>query len=200
MSQQTLEKQFPGLYAIGSILVRSYPLVNECEATLIDSGLLWEPRLVRKRLQQAGLSLDHLRTILLTHGHLDHTANLQWYRRHTKATILAHPLEKAHIDGTFPYPRPNWICDALERIGRKVLRYHPVTIAHELKRDMEIPVWGGLRVVALPGHTEGHCGFYFYFVNYLACTFSRYIRISAREPDGLRESQAFLRLSARLAG
>jgi hypothetical protein len=32
---------------------------------------------------------------------------------------------------------------------------------------------------------------YFYFVNYLACTFSRHIRISAREPDGLRESQAF---------
>ena len=25
---------------------------------------------------------------------------------------------------------------------------------------MELPYWGGLRVIYLPGHTEGHCGFY----------------------------------------
>ena len=24
----------------------------------------------------------------------------------------------------------------------------------------ELPFWGGLRVMFLPGHTEGHCGFY----------------------------------------
>ena len=24
----------------------------------------------------------------------------------------------------------------------------------------ELPFWGGLRVVHLPGHTLGHCGFY----------------------------------------
>ncbi len=24
----------------------------------------------------------------------------------------------------------------------------------------ELPIWGGLRVIALPGHTHGHCGYY----------------------------------------
>ena len=106
MFRRRLENTFPGLHVIGSFLVRSYLLIDEGEAVLIDSGLLWEPHTVKMRLRASGLPLEHLTTILLTHGHLDHTANLSWYRKHTKARVLAHPLEQIHIDARSPTRGP----------------------------------------------------------------------------------------------
>ena len=47
-----------------------------------------------------------------------------------------------------------------EWIGRRLLRmpaFRPDQLLHD---GDELPIWGGLRVVALPGHTHGHCGFY----------------------------------------
>lgn len=29
-----------------------------------------------------------------------------------------------------------------------------------ITNGQELPFWGGLRVIHLPGHTRGHCGFY----------------------------------------
>ena len=49
---------------------------------------------------------------------------------------------------------------ALEALGRRVLRYRPVEIDEPLQDGLELPYWGGLRVIHLPGHTQGHCGFY----------------------------------------
>jgi glyoxylase-like metal-dependent hydrolase (beta-lactamase superfamily II) len=36
----------------------------------------------------------------------------------------------------------------------------PARIDVPLADGDELPLWGGLRVVHLPGHTLGHCGFY----------------------------------------
>ena len=51
-------------------------------------------------------------------------------------------------------------CGRLERVGYGVLRYRPAQIDRCISDGDELPFWGGLRVVHLPGHTEGHCGFY----------------------------------------
>jgi glyoxylase-like metal-dependent hydrolase (beta-lactamase superfamily II) len=48
----------------------------------------------------------------------------------------------------------------LEACGRIILRYRRAAIDHLLHDGMELPYWGGLRVIHLPGHTAGHCGFY----------------------------------------
>jgi glyoxylase-like metal-dependent hydrolase (beta-lactamase superfamily II) len=48
----------------------------------------------------------------------------------------------------------------LERIGHNLLNYRPAKIDRFIAEGEELPFWGGLRVVHLPGHTEGHCGFY----------------------------------------
>ena len=45
--------------------------------------------------------------------------------------------------------------------GRAVLRVgRPAAIDVPIADGDELPFWGGLRVVHLPGHTLGHCGFY----------------------------------------
>jgi len=130
------------------------------EAVLIDTGLVGEmPRVERVR-HELGLEWSGIKAILLTHGHLDHTGNLARLKELTGASVWAHPLEQRHIDGTFPYRGTARLCGWMEAAGRRVFNYRTASLDQPLVPDMELPWWGGLRVIHLPGHTEGHCGFY----------------------------------------
>jgi glyoxylase-like metal-dependent hydrolase (beta-lactamase superfamily II) len=130
------------------------------EAVLIDTGLMGEMGRLEATLKSAGLGWTAIRAILLTHGHLDHTGNLAKIKALSGAPIFAHPAEQAHIDGTFPYRGAARLCGAMEAVGRAVLRYRAVRIDEPLAPGAELPFWGGLEVVHLPGHTAGHCGFF----------------------------------------
>ena len=134
--------------------------VAKKEAILIDTGMFGEMPRLGALLRDIGLDWPDIKAILLTHGHLDHTGNLAQIKELTKAPILAHSLEQPHIDGVYPYRGPSRVCGALESIGRGLFRYRPVAIDQPLVPETELPCWGGLRVIHLPGHTVGHCGFF----------------------------------------
>ena len=152
---------YPGIHTIRGVMGVCHLLTDRDSAILLDTGLVGEPWLIRRRLKALGFKPDDVKAILLTHGHLDHAGNLAWAKQWTGAPIYAHPLEQAHIDGTYPYGGASIWCGRLERAGRAVLRVgRPATIDMTLADGDELPFWGGLRVVHLPGHTLGHCGFY----------------------------------------
>ncbi len=130
------------------------------EAIIIDTGLVGEMGRLKQILERIGLDWHDIHAILLTHGHLDHTGHLAELRQLTGAPVFADPDEQRHIDGTFPYRGASRVCGAMEAFGRAVLRYRPAAIDHPLHAGMQLPFWGGLRVIHLPGHTQGHCGFY----------------------------------------
>jgi len=130
------------------------------EAVLIDTGLVGEMPLLSRTLRKIGLDWRNIKAILLTHGHLDHTGHLVQVKQRTGAPLLAHAADQPHINGSFPYRGASRVCGALEAFGRWVLRYRAVDIDERLHDGMELPYWGGLKVIHLPGHTEGHCGFY----------------------------------------
>jgi glyoxylase-like metal-dependent hydrolase (beta-lactamase superfamily II) len=153
---------FPGIYTIRGVMGVCHLLVDaQRDAVLLDTGLVGEPWQIRWRMRRLGLKPESIKAILLTHGHLDHAGNLAWVKSWCGAPIYAHPAEQAHIDGTYPYTGASMWCGRLERAGRAVLRVgQSAAIDVPLGDGDELPFWGGLRVVHLPGHTLGHCGFY----------------------------------------
>ena len=129
-------------------------------SAMIDTGMFGEPVFIRRLLGRLGLKPHSIKTILLTHGHLDHAGNLAGLKKWTGAKVFSHAAEQQHIDGTYPYQGVNRWCGRLEAAGRKVFRYQPVQIDEFLSDGQQLPFWGGLQVIHLPGHTLGHCGFF----------------------------------------
>lgn len=127
---------------------------------MIDTGMVGEPFLIRRLVRRLGLKPGSIKAILLTHGHLDHAGNVAWLKEWTGAKIYAHVEEARHIAGTYPYTGITRWCGRLEAAGRRLFRYRAAAIDQFLADGDELPFWGGLRVMHLPGHTAGHCGFY----------------------------------------
>jgi glyoxylase-like metal-dependent hydrolase (beta-lactamase superfamily II) len=150
----------PGLYPIRGVMSVCHLLVEGDAAWMLDTGMVGEPALIRRRMRQLGLGPQSIRGILLTHGHLDHAGNLAALKRWTGAPVYGHPAEQLHVDGRYPYQGINRWCGRLEALGRWAFRYRPAAIDEFIGEGDELPFWGGLRVVHLPGHSTGHCGFY----------------------------------------
>jgi glyoxylase-like metal-dependent hydrolase (beta-lactamase superfamily II) len=150
----------PGLYKVRGIMSVPHVLVDADGAVLLDTGFPGDHRNIRRTLARLGLGPGDVRAILLTHGHIDHAGSAAALKRWCGAPIYAHPLEQAHLDGVFPYRGWARVCGVLEAAARAVTRYRPVKIDVLLTEGDVLPFWSGLRVVHLPGHTVGHCGFY----------------------------------------
>jgi glyoxylase-like metal-dependent hydrolase (beta-lactamase superfamily II) len=150
-----------GIHTIRGLMGVCHVLVDERgDAVLLDTGMVGEQGQIRRLLRRLGRGPDAVKAILLTHGHIDHVGNLAWAKEWTSAPVYAHPAEQAHIDGTFPYTGAARWCGRMERVGYKAFGYRPVKIDRFITDGEELPFWGGLRVIHLPGHTLGHCGFF----------------------------------------
>lgn len=148
------------LFPVRGVMSWTHLLADGSGVVVLDAGFPGDLRRIRAKLAQIGAGPRDLRAILLTHGHLDHAGNAMALRAWSGAPIFAHPADARHLRGEFPYVGMARVCGILEAFGRAVTRYQPVTVDVPLADGDMLPFWGGLRVVHLPGHTLGHCGFF----------------------------------------
>jgi len=148
------------LHTIRGIMSCCHLLEAGEASVMIDTGLTGEPFIIRRLIRKLGLKPDSIKAILLTHGHLDHAGNLAWLKEWTGARVLGHAEEACHVAGNYPYTGIARWCGRLEATGRWLTRYRAGTIDEFITDAQELPFWGGLRVIHLPGHSAGHCGFY----------------------------------------
>ncbi len=157
----TITDNWPtGLYPVRGVMSVPHVLVDAGGAVVLDTGFPGDAARIVRACARRGIGPRDVRAILLTHGHIDHAGGLAELQAWCGAPVHAHPAEQEHVDGVFPYAGAARVCGVLERVGRAATGYRAGTIDVALRDGDELPWWGGLRVVHLPGHTLGHCGFY----------------------------------------
>ena len=129
--------------------------------TLVDAGLPGQAEAIGAALLEAGIGVRDLRRIIFTHQDLDHVGSGAALVRQSDATVLAHPADAPHIEGSI---RPlKFTPEMLEQRPqmREVLeRLEPVGVDEHLEDGDRLDLAGGIRVIFTPGHTPGHLSLY----------------------------------------
>lgn len=150
----------PDLLIVRTWIVRFFVLRDGNELYLIDTGFIGGRRALRRALIARGWDKFCIRGILLTHGHLDHVRNAPAFAQEHGAWVGGPERDLEHYENRARYTGLGRVAGIAEWIGRRLLRQSSFSPDRLLNDGDELPIWGGLRVIALPGHTHGHCGYY----------------------------------------
>jgi glyoxylase-like metal-dependent hydrolase (beta-lactamase superfamily II) len=168
--------EIPANLMTGPGTVNPTLLWDEQEAVLVDAGFPGQVPLFREAFTGAGVPFTQLSKIILTHSDTDHVGALAGILNEAdhKITILAHELEKPHIEAELPPIR-------LTQMEKQLLSLPPdrqkqMTVLYEnlkanykkLKVNVDATLvdgevlndCGGMIVVHTPGHTMGHLCIY----------------------------------------
>jgi glyoxylase-like metal-dependent hydrolase (beta-lactamase superfamily II) len=128
--------------------------------TLIDAGLRGNVKKVYANLEKLGFGPKDIRTIIITHAHIDHIGGLHRIWKDSHAKVLVGEGDADVVSGKEPARVPKGILFAVARIFMVFMKYHPVPADLRLKGGGRINVLGGLEVIPMPGHTPGNIGLF----------------------------------------
>ncbi|WP_178025461.1 MBL fold metallo-hydrolase [uncultured Paenibacillus sp.] len=116
---------------------------------LVDTGVPGQLDVIREALEQAGLSLEQLTHVIITHQDRDHIGSLPELIRAKagKVEVLAHMAGIPYLSGEIP-------------LIKSGITAEPVKVDTALRGGDELPFGGGLLVVHTPGHTPDHISLY----------------------------------------
>ncbi len=159
-----MHRIIPGLYTFTGLPVGRVYLITEGEGlTLIDASVSFAAGTILRQITKLGFAPSDVRRILITHAHPDHVGALAALVDATGAEVWSSRLERPVIEGAIPVPMPP--LDDLRGVARLMRpgqTFFPrVAVARELHDGEMLPeVFGGLQVIATPGHAPGHLAFW----------------------------------------
>src|SRR5262245_14018636 len=154
----------PRIHRIGtSDLVNAYLVEEAGEVTLVDAGAPTMWRDLPAELAAMGRSLDDVRAILLTHGHIDHVGFAEearrargwpvWISEADAALARGEVSNPARVAGPFrPWPVVSFFAYA---VRNGLLRQPKVAVVSTFGDGATLDVPGAPRVTFVPGHTPG---------------------------------------------
>jgi glyoxylase-like metal-dependent hydrolase (beta-lactamase superfamily II) len=144
-----------GVYMIGSADL-SHPydccvyLLDAGDLVLIDAGAGESYNQLIANIKTLGFAPEKLKSIIVTHAHIDHVGALHWFQETYGVQIIAHDLD----------------ADAIEhnKVGAEIygVNYYPCQVNHRIKSSEEKLQFGQyeLKVIHIPGHTPGSIAIY----------------------------------------
>ena len=126
-----------------------YLVVNGEELAIIDTGTAGNAKKTVEYVQKLGRQPSDVKTIILTHFHMDHMGSAKELKELTNAKVAAHGEDADYISGTKPLPKPKNI---LFRAVSSFVKPVPVQVDIILKEGDKI---ANLTVFHTPGHTLG---------------------------------------------
>ncbi|MDT3317091.1 MBL fold metallo-hydrolase [Microbacterium sp. KSW4-11] len=161
----------PGFFRITVAATNCYLVLAADGVTLVDAGLPASRKVLDALLKHLGLRVQDIDAVLLTHGHFDHVgvarslhASGVPVRVHTADRRLArHPYRYRPAVARVPYllthPSGMPIIGRMAAAGALAVRGVDAEASVPPSGVMDVP--GRPTVVHTPGHTDGHCAFFF---------------------------------------
>jgi glyoxylase-like metal-dependent hydrolase (beta-lactamase superfamily II) len=148
-----------GVYQLPNSFVNMYLILEPDGLTLIDAGVAKSgAKVVLDALQKLGRPPSDLKRILITHADPDHIGSVAALKAATGAQVVIGRGEAAAMAAGKPSrPPKNPVVRLMIGLMMKI---EPLKTDVELEDGAELPVLGGLRVIASPGHTRGHVAYF----------------------------------------
>jgi glyoxylase-like metal-dependent hydrolase (beta-lactamase superfamily II) len=148
------------VFLVEDVVANPYLIVDPDGLTLIDAALPWGAKKILATVADLGYSAGDLKRIILTHADFDHVGGLATLQKASGARTYASQIEAEAIavgrSSREVKPKGFSLRRVFFGIVRPFVKAKPVTIDEILADGQMLPVLGGLRVVATPGHTPGH--------------------------------------------
>jgi glyoxylase-like metal-dependent hydrolase (beta-lactamase superfamily II) len=176
----------PGVFRLGTSMVNWYLVEEGGRLTVVDAGLPKHAEGLEEALEAIGQGLHDVDALVLTHAHNDHIGVAGFLRdsgidvhiHRGDAELLGNPGTSKNEASMLPYLRHATAWRLLVHLARggglKPPKIDdPVTFGDG--EMLDVP--GRPLVIHTPGHTEGHCAFFFQskgalFVGDLLCTWN----------------------------
>jgi len=119
---------------------------------LIDTGAGGSVAQILDNMAYSGINLDNIKTIIVTHGHIDHIGGLEAFKVALGARVIAHRLELPAIEEGRP---------ELTAAPWYGVKYRGVKVDRVISGDETVMVGDlALHCVHTPGHTPGSISVY----------------------------------------
>jgi glyoxylase-like metal-dependent hydrolase (beta-lactamase superfamily II) len=143
---------------------------------LVDAGYPGQLPLFHVEMEKAGVPLDRLTQVIVTHQDIDHIGSLSMILKECseKVEVLANEVEKPYIQGDIRLIKitdeaivqamkalPDHVSDEFRAGFKRTLENPPsARVDKTIDGEDELPFCGGVVVINTPGHTPGHISLY----------------------------------------
>jgi glyoxylase-like metal-dependent hydrolase (beta-lactamase superfamily II) len=150
----------PGVHQIDSVNANCYLVAGEDGSlTLIDTGMAKDGKKILNYIQtRMSKRASDVKTIVLTHSHVDHTRGAFELKKATGARVAIHEEDADYLSQKKKMPPPKGWIRVLFGIVSLFFSASPVEADLRLHENDKI---GTLAVVYTPGHTPGSISLYY---------------------------------------
>jgi len=152
----------PNVHLIPNGFVNVYLIVDPDGLTLIDAGMARNGKAILNYIASLGRSPADLRRMLVTHADPDHVGALAALKAASGARIACGPADAEAIGAgrSSRELKLSLLMRPVFGLMSLLFKTVPASVDDVLADGQVLPVLGGLRVVATPGHTPGHISFF----------------------------------------
>ena len=163
---EKFEEVVEGVYLISAGRANAYLLTGE-DLSLVDTGMPGEEENVIRGIKKIGRKPGEISHIMITHAHMDHMGSLGALKKASGAMVVASGKEVDYVKGvkrTWTMGREGFggklFKTALFFMETFVFKYEPTDVDIPCQGGDTIDCFGGIQVVASPGHSPGSLSYY----------------------------------------